>query len=81
MTTCRLRQNNKNLRSAERRFLLFHPNDLGFGLFFVATVRDRDNGLGEVDESQACGGVAAEGSGRACVAILADALYERNLGE
>ena len=56
-------------------------DDFRLGLFFVAAVDNGDNGLGEVDEGEAGGGVARKGGGGACVAIVADALNEGDLGE
>ena len=62
-----------------QRGLGFLADDLGLGALFVAAVDDGDDGLGEIDEGQTGGGVAAKGCGGACVAVVADALYERNL--
>ena len=58
---------------------LFHADDFRLGLLLVAAVDDGDDGLGEIDEGQTGGGVAAKGCGGACVAVVADALYERDL--
>ena len=56
-------------------------DDFRLGLFLVAAVDNGDNGLGEVDEGEAGGRVAREGCGGACIAIVADALNEGDLGE
>ena len=60
-------------------YFLLLPDDLCFGLLFIAAVDDGDYCLGQIDEGEAGGGVAVEGHGRALVAIVADALNEGNL--
>ena len=59
----------------------FSTYDLGSWLLFVAAVDDGDDGLCQIDEGQAGGGVATEGGGGACITIVADALYERDLSQ
>ena len=61
--------------------LFIHLNDLCLGLLLVAAVHLCHYGLGEVEEC-----LAGDGLGMACcrltlVAVLTDALHERNLGE
>ena len=53
--------------------------DLGLRLLAVAAVDDGDDSLRQVDEGEAGGRVAVEGGRSAVVAVVADALYERDL--
>ena len=60
---------------------LFLPNDLGLGLFFITTIDNGNHCLREIDEGEACSRVAGEGCWGAGIAVVADALNERYLGE